>query len=186
MWTDEKGDVCRVWWRHWCIFHWKIDGFRDVNRVNSNNFKATLLKRSVELNHFRPEVIDAEQQIAEGYGFAIVTLKSYGCWATNRRGLRFRHCDGQKLLMMSNKSPRVTVSPLWRSKVIDAEQQIAEGYGFAIVTVKSYWCWATNRRDLRFRHCDGQKLLMMSNKSPRVTVSPLWRSKLKDNIRVLQ
>ena len=52
------------------IFRVKINGIRDVYRINATNFKATLLKLSKEVDQLSAGIISVEQQFTS-WGFRL-------------------------------------------------------------------------------------------------------------------
>ena len=43
------------------MISWKINCIRDLNRINSSNFKTKLLKLSDEIDQFSAKIIDVRQ-----------------------------------------------------------------------------------------------------------------------------
>ena len=62
-------------WRLRRSFDKKINGISDVYRNNSSNFETKHMRLSEDIYYFITEIIDVQQQFAEGYYFLTVTVK---------------------------------------------------------------------------------------------------------------
>ena len=55
--------------------HKKINGIRDDYRNNSYNFEAKLMRLSDDIHNCLTEIVDVQQQFAEGYCFVTMTVR---------------------------------------------------------------------------------------------------------------